>query len=150
MKGGPVSLFQHMPHPHITHRRAVGPATVDAQHDRSSAVARFNAAVAVTVTKAVGSMWCAYAFAILALVGLPGAIQAGTTGIIQWVAQTFLQLVLLSVIIVGQNVQAAAADKRAVDTYNDAESILHECLEMQRHLAEQDKVLIEALGRLST
>jgi len=36
------------------------------------------------------------------------------------VAQTFLQLVLLSVIMVGQNVQAAAADKRAEATFHDA------------------------------
>jgi hypothetical protein len=72
----------------------------------------FNAKVAVTVTHLVGTMACAYVFCGLALVGLPGAIHAGVPGIVQWVAQTFLQLVLLSVIMVGQQVQARSDDAR--------------------------------------
>ena len=62
-------------------------------------------------------MWCAYAFALFDLISLPNAIRSGTPAIVSWVAQTFLQLVLLSVIMVGQNVQAAAADKRAEATF---------------------------------
>ena len=59
-------------------------------------------------------MWCAYVFAALALVSLPAAIISGSPIIIVgWIAQTFLQLVLLPVIIVGQNIQAAASDDRA-------------------------------------
>ena len=74
----------------------------------------FNARVAVGITKAVGSMWCAYAFALLALISFPAAISSGSPIIIvAWIAQTFLQLVLLPIIIVGQNVQAAASDARA-------------------------------------
>jgi hypothetical protein len=64
---------------------------------------------------------------------------------VSWIAQTFLQLVLLSIIIVGQNIAAAASDKRAEDTYKDAESILSEALEIQKHLQAQDKELIAAL-----
>jgi len=45
------------------------------------------------------------------------------------------------VIMVGQQVLGAAADKRAVQTYKDAEAILHECLQLQAHLLEQDKML---------
>ncbi len=79
-----------------------------------SLVGRFNTRVAVTVTKTVGSMWCAYAFALLALISLPAAIGSHDPIIIvAWIAQTFLQLVLLPIIIVGQNVQAAASDARA-------------------------------------
>lgn len=75
---------------------------------------RANAWLAVRITRAVGSMWCAYAFAALALVSLPWAIQSGDhVLIVSWVSETFLQMVLLSVIIVGQNVQAAASDGRA-------------------------------------
>jgi hypothetical protein len=55
-------------------------------------------------------MWCAYAFVTLTLVGLPSAIQSGLASAVQWIAQTFLQLVLLSIMLVGQNVQAAAAE----------------------------------------
>jgi hypothetical protein len=57
------------------------------------------------------------------------------------VAQTFLQLVLLSVIMVGQNVQAAAADKRAEATFHDASATLHEVAHVQGHLAAQDVLL---------
>ena len=56
-------------------------------------------------------------------------------------AQTFLQLVLLSIIMVGQNVQAAAADKRAEATFNDASATLHEVAHVQGHLAAQDELL---------
>ncbi len=79
-----------------------------------SMMGRFNTSVALTITKSVGSMWCAYAFAVLALISLPAAIASGSPIIIVgWIAQTFLQLVLLPIIIVGQNVQAAASDARA-------------------------------------
>src|SRR3954447_19940041 len=78
------------------------------------AVGRFNTWVAVRITNIVGSMWCAYVFALLTLISLPAALQSGDPLIIvAWIAQTFLQLVLLPIIIVGQNVQAAATDARA-------------------------------------
>jgi hypothetical protein len=60
---------------------------------------------------------------------------------VTWVAQTFLQLVLLSVIMVGQNVQAAAADKRAEATFHDASAALHEIAHVQGHLSAQDVLL---------
>jgi uncharacterized membrane protein len=82
-----------------------------------------NAKIAVFLTNVVGSMWCAYAFAILALFGLPAALNPGGEGIISWIAQTFLQLVLLSVIMVGQNVQAEAGDVRSQHTYDDVVEI---------------------------
>ena len=70
-------------------------------------------------------MWYAYAFAALALVSLPAGHQGrGTAALIAWVAQTFLQLVLLSVIMVGQKVAAKASDKQALQTYEDAEALL--------------------------
>ena len=69
-------------------------------------------------------MWCAYVFTLLALIGLPAALKPGGEGIVAWIAQTFLQLVLLSVIIVGQNVQSLAADARAENTFKDTEAIL--------------------------
>jgi hypothetical protein len=93
-------------------------------------------------------MWCAYAFALFDLISLPDAIRAGTAAIVSWVAQTFLQLVLLSVIMVGQNVQAAAADKRAEATYDDASAALHELAHVQGHLAAQDEVLTKIAASL--
>lgn len=84
----------------------------------------FNAKIAVFLTNLVGSMWCAYVFALIAFIGLPAALRPGGEGIIAWIAQTFLQLVLLSVIMVGQNVQSVASDLRSQHTYDDAVLIL--------------------------
>ena len=84
----------------------------------------FNAKIAVFLTNIVGSMWCAYVFAVIALIGLRPALKPGGEGIIAWIAQTFLQLVLLSVIMVGQNVQSQASDVRSQHTYDDTIQIL--------------------------
>jgi hypothetical protein len=83
-----------------------------------------NAKIAVFLTNIVGSMWCAYVFAVIALLGLGPALKPGGEGIIAWIAQTFLQLVLLSVIMVGQNVQSEASDLRSQHTYDDTVQIL--------------------------
>ncbi|MEP6987163.1 MAG: hypothetical protein ABI970_16270, partial [Chloroflexota bacterium] len=81
---------------------------------KQSAIGRFNSRLAVLITKSVGSMWCAYLFTLIALVSLPAAIRSHDPIIIvSWIAQTFLQLALLPIIIVGQNVLAAASDARA-------------------------------------
>src|SRR5262249_37554214 len=87
-------------------------------------IGRFNTRVAVKITRTVGSMWCAYAFALLALVSFPAAISTHDPIIIvAWTAQTFLQLVLLPIIIVGQNVQAAASDARAESDHDTLTAI---------------------------
>ena len=87
---------------------------VHGQVHGTGTVARFNTWLAVKITKIVGSMWMAYVFAILALISLPFAIASGQViVIVAWIAQTFLQLVLLPIIIVGQNVIQAANDARA-------------------------------------
>jgi hypothetical protein len=83
-----------------------------------------NAKIAVFLTNIVGSMWCAYVFGGIALLGLGPALKPGGEGIIAWIAQTFLQLVLLSVIMVGQNVQSQASDLRSQHTYDDTVEIL--------------------------
>ena len=85
---------------------------------------RFNDRLAVAITNNVGTMWCAYAFAGLALVSLPAAISGGTATLVAWIAQTFLQLVLLSIIMVGQKVAAAKSDRQLEQTYRDAEALL--------------------------
>ena len=87
----------------------------------------FNAKLAVLITSGVGTMACAYLFALVTLARLPSAIEGGLTGangVIVWFAQTFLQLVLLSIILVGQRVQSAASDLRAQKEFADTETIL--------------------------
>ncbi|HEY2650552.1 MAG TPA: hypothetical protein VGI50_01445 [Solirubrobacteraceae bacterium] len=85
----------------------------------------FNAKVALVITRSVGTMACAYVFAVIALISLPAALSSGQVIIIvAWIAQTFLQLVLLSIIMVGQSVQSAASDARAAKEFADIETIL--------------------------
>ncbi len=134
-----AKIFTHVPHPHIAHRSAKGPPRVQDQFSTQGPVERFNTFLALKVTAGVGTMWCAYAFAALALVSLPSAIRAhDAVTLVSWISQTFLQLVLLSIIIVGQNVQSSAADARAQATYEDADAVLHTALEIQQHMEAQD------------
>jgi hypothetical protein len=119
-----------------------GPVRVADLRRAIRGLAGLNAWLAVRITNGVGTMWCAYIFAGLALVSLPAAIRSGDPVVlVSWISQTFLQLVLLSVIMVGQNVQGMAADKRAEATYEDADAVLHESVKIQEHLSAQDKVL---------
>ena len=85
----------------------------------------FNAKLALVITRSVGTMACAYLFAAIALISLPAALGSGQVIIIvAWIAQTFLQLVLLSIIMVGQTVQSTASDARAAKEFADTETIL--------------------------
>ena len=137
-------LFQHEPHPHIDARKAAGPPrTTDASPG-------FNGRIAVTLTRIVGTMWCAYVFALLALVALPDALRSGALlPLIQWLSQTFIQLVMLSVIMVGQNILAKASDRRAEATYADADATFHEAEQIQTHLDAQDRALNVLLDKIT-
>ena len=115
-----------------------------------NAMARFNSWLAVKVTNGVGTMWCAYAFGLIACISLPTAVSSGSAvTIVSWISQTFLQLVLLSVVIVGQNILTKTTDTRAEVTYNDANAVIHEAVMLQEHLMAQDLVLNDLLARLS-
>jgi hypothetical protein len=148
-----LPIYKYVPH-HRTREKLdgqlAGPVKAADQLPRGNPAARFNTWFAVRITRGVGTMWCAYAFAALAMVSLPAAIASGSPVVlVSWVSQTFLQLVLLSVIIVGQNVLAAAADQRAEATYNDADAVLHEAVKIQEHLHSQDKALDSLISKLS-
>ena len=145
--------FQYHPHPRVAAREAQGPPsvlkTVARLHPPTKMINRVNTKLALGITTSVGTMWCAYLFALLALVSLPAVILTHSPQlIVAWIAQTFLQLVLLPVIIVGQNVQAAAADSRAAATYDDAGAILAEAKQIQLHLAAQDTAIGALLDKV--
>ena len=87
-----------------------------------TAAQRFNAAFGLRITVLVGTMWCAYIFTCIALVSLPSTIkQHSATTLVLWLSSEFIQLVLLPIIIVGQNIQSRAADARATKTFEDVE-----------------------------
>jgi len=108
VKESPVALAKrHQP-------RLVLSQDVHSKIHGSGTAGRFNTWLAVRITRTVGTMWTAYLFACISLISLPAALHSGDViVIVSWVAQTFLQLVLLPIIIVGQNVIQAANDARA-------------------------------------
>ena len=113
-----------------------------------AAVDGFNAKVAVVLTKVVGTMWCFYVFNGIALISLPSAVHTGQlTIIINWVSSNWIQLILLPALMVGQNVQSAAADARAVKTFNDTEEILNR---LDIHTAGGLKAILDAIEDLKT
>jgi hypothetical protein len=134
--------FQRVPHPRIAERRKAGPPK------RSDEQVGFNGRFALLITTVVGTMWCAYGFAVLALVALPSALGSGALAIVQWISQTFIQLVLLSIIMVGQNIIGKASDKRAEMTYKDADASFHEAEQIQQHLKAQDAAMDVMLDKL--
>src|ERR1700694_3830737 len=145
------NIFTPVLHPRIEERKKQRPIKVaDLMKRDGGPITRFNTWLAVKVTNGVGTMWCAYAFAALALVSLPAAILSGNAVlIVSWISQTFLQLVLLSIIIVGQNVLAAASDKRAEATFEDADAVLHTALQIQDHLVAQDAEIEKILATIA-
>jgi hypothetical protein len=104
---------------------------------------RFNDWLAIKITRIVGTMWCAYAFACLAFISLPAAIRGGTATLVAWIAQTFLQLVLLSIIMVGQKVAAEKSDRQLEQTYKDAEALLKINNEIQTLLRQNTELTQE-------
>jgi hypothetical protein len=137
-----MHVYEYIQHPCTTlHLTGRAPRPVKVNDGRVG----LNGKIGLAITTLVGTMICGYIFAIIALISLPSAITShNLTVIIAWISSNFLQLVLLPIIIVGQNLQAKASDQRAVNTYEDAEAVLHEALQIQQHLAAQDA----ALGRL--
>ena len=120
------TIYEYVRHPRAEELKREGPVkTADMrQTDHQNPIIRLNNKIGLRTTLIVGTMWAAYIFTILALLALPDAIKQGTYYIVVWLSSSFLQLVLLPIIIVGQNIQAAAADKRAEETYKDAEAVL--------------------------
>jgi hypothetical protein len=114
----------------------------------ASSVGRFNQWLAVTITKRVGTMWAAYLFMLIALVSFPQALAAFLKGDtvtgITWLSQSFLQLVLLPIIIVGQNVISAAQDARA-EADHDTLTALHTINVQQLQILHQQQTILEYL-----
>ena len=109
---------------------------------------RFNTRIAVIITKSVGSMWCAYVFALISLIALPAAIMSHDPIIIvAWISQAFLQLVLLPIIIVGQNVQAEASDARALSDHETLIAI-HTIVSEVHKINEKQSEILDRIEKL--
>jgi hypothetical protein len=139
-----MHVYEYIQHPCTTlHLTGRAPRPVKVNDGRVG----INGKIGLAITTLVGTMVCGYVFAIIALLSLPSAITSHSlTIIIAWISSNFLQLVLLPVIIVGQNLQAKASDQRAANTYEDAEAVLHEAIQIQQHLAAQDAALARLIA----
>ena len=136
-----ATALEHQP-------RLVRSRDVHASVHGTSAMGSLNTRLAVLVTRAVGSMWAAYLFAGLALVSFPAAIAShDTIVIVAWIAQTFLQLVLLPIILVGQNVNEAANDARAEADHLTLRAIHRLTVEVHSINEAQTKILKELEGK---
>jgi uncharacterized membrane protein len=142
--------YVHHPHPHTEKRKLQPPPKVADQH------IGVNGRLGAAITRRVGTMWAFYiAAATMATWMVLAGFAWGPLHAIDPYPFAFLlflgnivQLLLMFVIMVGQQVLGAASDKRAVVTYQDAEAILHECLQMQEHLTAQDGALERMIQRL--
>lgn len=100
---------------------------------------RFNKKIALLIANKVMTMTTFWLFCILALCSLPAVLsgfhafattfpiwmtKASDIALVAWIAQTFIQLVLLPALGVGQNLQNEAGDARATKTFEDVETIL--------------------------
>ena len=134
---------QHVP-------RLVQSREVHADVHGSSALGQFNSRLAVLITTSVGTMWAAYAFALLALISFPQALIAflhGDTVVgISWISQAFLQLVLLPIILVGQNVISASQDARA-EADHETLTALHTMNVRQIQMLEQQERILDILRK---
>ena len=118
-----MSTAQHMPHSRPT------PANVNATHQEKLNVLD---RLGVFITRRVGTMIAAILFTALAAISLPAALAThDKITIVAWIAQTFLQLVLLPIIIVGQNIQGKHTETMADEefkttqtTYKDLEHLI--------------------------
>ena len=145
------------------HRRTVDHLPADTPY------ARLNKKVALALTKYVGTMTCFWVFCVLSLLSLPAVlsafhafhgvfpavlIKASIIALVAWVAQTFIQLVLLPALMVGQNLQNAAADARAAKTFEDVEDARN-CIRqaltlLDIHTEGGLKVILDAIDSLKT
>jgi hypothetical protein len=126
------------------------------------AMSRFNNALALKITNSVGTMWSAYLFTLLALVSLPATLSlvfpalrpdfpswllsVSLISLVAWIAQTFLQLVLLPIIMVGQNVIQGKQEAKAEADHKTL-TYLANLQEEQMTLLKKHNELLESLDK---
>jgi hypothetical protein len=106
-------------------------------------IAKFNFWLAVKITNGVGTMWCAYAFFLIDLIMLPPVIQAKSVMVwVTFIAQTVLQLVLLPIIMVGQNVIQTQNEAKADTDHKTLTYLATLQDEQMQELKNQTEILL--------
>jgi len=138
-----MSLYTHIPHPHK-------PMNVASVHKEKLRAAGLNTRLAVSITKLVGTMWCAYVFTVLAVIGLFGLLgwlNPFTFLLATWVSQQFLQLVFLPILSVGQNVINQHQELQSQEQFDTTMKAEHEIEQVMHHLDAQDAKILEIVER---
>ena len=137
-------LYQHLLHPHE-------PTNVNLLHEAEQMAAGFNTRIAIFLTKSVGTMWTAYSFAVLALIGLfaiLGVLNPLVAILVAWTSQTLIQLTLLPIIMVGQNVLGRKSELQANEAFDTTMKTYHDIGEVLKHLSAQDAELLKQTNLL--
>lgn len=123
---------------------------VDNIHQLNKQNLSYQEILASKITNIVGSMECAYVFAMIAFISLPDAIKNGTATTISWIAQTFLQLVLLSIIMVGQKVESKRSELKSNQDFEINRKFDSEIEEILKHLENQNQDLYRVLKHIDS
>ncbi len=139
-----MKLYEHKPHPHK-------PQNVNVLHQAEQAASGINTSIAIALANSEGSMWTAYSFVLLALVGLLailGLLPPIIALLVAWLSQTLIQLVLLPVIMVGQNVLNRKTELQAEEQFQTTQRSYHDIEQIMHHLDAQDQKILEILEKL--
>ena len=136
---------------HENHYHQPRTITVTDVHEAHKARGGLNASIAILLTRSVATMWAAYVFAALAVVGLLGLfgwLNPFIFLLTTWISQQFLQLVLLSVIMVGQGLLGKHSEMLSEEMAATTTKNYHQLGQLVRHLNAQDEVLQQELAEL--
>jgi hypothetical protein len=128
-----------------THVKHHIPRNVNLVHEAEIKAAGFNTQLAVWLTEHVGTMWTAYVFALLAIIGLLGILgllSPIVALLVAWLSQTFIQLVLLPIIMVGQNVLGRKSELQADEAYATTMKSYADIEAVMKHLDMQDQKIL--------
>jgi hypothetical protein len=125
------------------------PRNVNYQHQYEHENSGVNQRIAVGITKATGTMSCAYSFLLLALLGFPAlSIWLGPVVAIYvvWISQTLIQLCMLPVLSVGQSVIGRKQELQADEQFSTAEKTFHDCemiISQNNEIIQQNAEIIQ-------
>ncbi len=138
-----MALYEHQSHAHV-------PRNPNTVHREKQEAKGFNARLAVYITTHTGTMWCAYVFFGIGIGSLVGVLtnNAILAGVFGSVSSYILQLVLLPIILDGQNIQGERQEVLAQETYETTMHNFHDTEQLILHLNAQDEELLRQTALL--
>lgn len=134
-----MSLYTEVRHPRAHAMRSQDPG-------RADETGGFNDRLAAWITARIGSMWTVYIAVAVTVIWM----VLGSPGVLGFDPYPYpfllflgnvAQLLLIFIILLGQQVLGRTSDRRSMHTYEDAQAILVDCEQIQNHLMAQDTLL---------